>query len=74
MGTGKRKFTAPPSIMENVDRMQYIREVHGMTRRDIAGLSGIRIEYIAQYERGYCYPSKPNYNKLAKVFNLEKWE
>ena len=41
---------------------------------NIADKTGLRIEYISQYERGYCFPKKDNYNKLAKFFNWEEWE
>lgn len=67
------RLSAPPSVMENIDRMKDIRELHGMTRKDIADLSGVSMEYIARFELGYRYPSRTNYNKLAKVFNWEEW-
>ncbi len=68
------KVTAPFFVIEYMDNLADIRTEKGLSRRDIADGTGLRIEYIAQYERGYCFPNKENYNKMAKFFEWEEWE
>lgn len=68
------KFMTPPFVIECVDTLTDIRKEKGLSRRNIADKTGVRIDYIAQYERGYIYPNQENYNKLAKFFNWEEWQ
>ena len=68
------KVTAPFFVMQYMDNLAAIRTEKGLSRRDIANGTGLRIEYISQYERGYCFPKKDNYNKLAKFFEWEEWD
>ncbi len=68
------KFMTPPFVIERVDTLTDIRKEKGLSRRNIADKTGVRIDYIAQYERGYNYPNQENYNKLAKFFNWEEWQ
>ena len=73
MATARHKISAPFFVMEYMDNLAEIRTEKGLSRRNIAEGTGVRIDYIAQYERGYCFPNKENYNKLAKFFNWEEW-
>ena len=69
-----RRISAPLFVIENVDEMPELRARHGYTRGDVANQSGVKHDYISQYERGYCYPNKEHYNKLAEVFGWEIWQ
>ena len=68
------KFTTPLFVIENIDMLPEFRSRNGQTRGDVAKMSGVKHDYISQYERGYCYPNKEHYNKLAKVFKWEEWK
>ena len=52
------KFMTPPFVIERVDTLTDIRKEKGLSRRNIADKTGVRIDYIAQYERGYIYPNQ----------------
>ena len=69
-----RRISAPFFVIENVDSLAMLRERQGLSRRELADKTGLRLEYISQYERGYGYPAQGNYNKLAKFFDWEEWE
>lgn len=68
------RVSAPFFVREYIDNLADIRREKGLSRRNIADRTGLPYDYIAQYERGYCFPKKDNYNKLAKFFNWEEWE
>lgn len=68
------KVTAPFFVMEYMDNLAEIRTEKGLSRRNVADKTGVPVDYIAQYERGYCFPKKDNYNKLAKFFEWEEWK
>ena len=69
-----RRISAPLFVRENIDMMAEYRTRNGQTRGDVARMSGVKHDYISQYERGYCYPNKEHYNKLAEFFGWEEWE
>lgn len=68
------RFTTPLFVIESVDTLVDRRCEKGLSRLDIAEKTGVRYEYITHYEQGYSYPSRDNYNKLAKYFNWEEWK
>lgn len=68
------KITAPFFVMQYMDNLAKIRTEKGLSQRNVADKTGLRIECISQYERGYCFPKKDNYNKLAKFFEWEEWD
>ena len=74
MATARRKFTTPKFVIERVDTLEDTRKTKGLTRRNVADETGLRYEYILQYEMGYGYPQRENYNKLAKLFDWEEWK
>ncbi len=74
MATARRKYSVPPFVIEHADSLQAIRTEKGLSQRNVADKTGLRIECISQYERGYCFPKKDNYNKLAKFFEWEEWD
>ena len=69
-----RRISAPLFVIENIDMMPEFRSRNGQTRGDVAKMSGVKHDYISQYERGYCYPNKEHYNKLAEFFGWEEWK
>lgn len=73
MATAYHKVSAPFFVMEHIDNLADARREKGLSRRNVADGTGLLYEYISQYERGYCFPKKDNYNKLAKFFNWEEW-
>lgn len=68
------KITAPFFVMQYMDNLAKIRTEKGLSQRNVADKTRLRIECISQYERGYCFPKKDNYNKLAKFFEWEEWD
>lgn len=68
------RVSAPSFVIEYIDNLAQTRTEKELSRRNIADRTGVPYDYISQYERGYCFPSKNNYNKLAKFFNWEVWE
>lgn len=74
MATARRKFTVPPFVIQNIDTLQDMRGEKGLSRHNIANITGILYQCILQYENGYSYPNKENYNKLAKYFGWEEWD
>lgn len=73
MATAWHKVLAPFFVIEHIDSLAEARRERELSRRNVADKTGLRIEYIAQYERGYCFPNQENYNKLAKFFEWEEW-
>ena len=67
------KTTTPLFVKEAIDNLYVERTKKGLSRRNLANETGVSIEYIGQYERGYCYPKQKNYNQLARVLNWEEW-
>lgn len=74
MATARRKYSVPPFVIEHADSLQATRENAGLSRTEVAGRTGISYGNISQYERGYSFPNKQNYNKLAKFFDWEEWD
>ena len=67
------KTTTPLFVKEHIENLYVERTEKGLSRRKVANESGVSIEYIGKYERGYCYPNPKNYNQLARVLNWEEW-
>lgn len=54
----------------NIERFREIRERRGLTRRELARLSGFQDMQIYRYESGENDPSTENLTKLAKVLEV----
>ena len=69
----KSKPSYPVYVMDNIDALKESRESRGVSRQVLALVTGLNQEVIAQYERGYGYPTQGMYNKLADFFGWKTW-
>ena len=74
MTTARRKFPTPLFVINLIDSLESSRKKLGLSRRDIAESTGLSQSNITQYELGYNYPIKENYNKLAAFFHWKTWD
>lgn len=66
-------YIRPYFVYDNIDSMLTIREACGFSLRYVCGITLIPIPTLREYEKGIVYPGKNNYNKLADLFDWEKW-
>lgn len=70
----RHKLVTPLFVIEFVDTLEDTRKKLGLSRLDIAKSTGLSYPCITQYELGYSYPAKENYNKLAAFFHWVIWD
>ena len=70
----KNGFYRPDFVYQNIYDMINERKARGMSRDELADKADIRIEEIFDYEYGFKYPLKNNYNKLARVLGWQLWK
>lgn len=57
--------------VEKISNLRKSREKRGLSQKDVSKLSGVVKSQIHNYEMGRVYPTKKNYNKLARVFDWD---
>ena len=51
-------------------RLKQIRNLKGISQRELGKLIGVAGTVISKYERGICNPSVENLIKMADIFNV----
>lgn len=63
----------PAYVMDNIYNMPTERYSRGLSRKDLAEMSGVTAGRITGYENGTIAVARISYNKLAKVFGWKEW-
>ena len=64
----------PGFVMDNIFNLATERMHRGLSRKDLAEMSGIPMARITGYETGSIAVARISYNKIARVFEWQEWD
>lgn len=63
----------PEFVRKNIAQLLVLRTTRGIMRCDLAKSIGIPEHLLKDYESGYRFSVRENYNRLADYFGWEVW-
>ena len=67
-------FTKPDFVRKNISQLLTLRTTRGLMHCDLSKAVGIPEHLLKDYEAGYRFPIRGNYNRLANYFGWKVWK